>query len=79
MVKDRNTDPHVEQIEASGNNDGTGWSGAWRQDNVFVIVTRFRTRPIGTIPDDGRKLLVGDQLDKQSFYIIRLFQSSTCF
>ena len=25
------------------------------------------------------KLLVGDQLDTQIFYIIRLFQSSTCF
>jgi hypothetical protein len=25
------------------------------------------------------KILVGDQLDAQFFYIIRLFQSSTCF
>ena len=25
------------------------------------------------------KLLVGDQLDAKFFYIIRLFQSSTCF
>ena len=56
MGKLRNTDPNVEQREASGNNDGTEWSETWRLDNVFDIVTRFRTRrPIGSIPDGGRK------------------------
>jgi hypothetical protein len=56
MGKYRNADPHVSQIEASGNNDGTGWSWTWRLDNVFDIVTRFRARRlIGSIPDGGRK------------------------
>jgi len=64
-----------------------GWGKLWFNKSLNLITTRYfwsangrlACRAFLRLVRFSKSLLVGDQLDTHFFYIIRLFQSSTCF